>query len=71
MVQGKVCGHQDSLFSLGNRQHNLPNQRYISLSSFRFDEIEKKIGPFLRSCGYNVKKGVRMVNSLACRIGFL
>ena len=34
----------------------------------RFDEIEKKIVPFLKSCGYNVKKG--MVGSIPQVMGF-
>jgi hypothetical protein len=29
----------------------------------RFDEIEKKIIPFLKACGYNVKKGVLLCMS--------
>jgi hypothetical protein len=36
----------------------LNNVEYYRLP--RFDEIEKKISPFLKSCGYNVKKGLFM-----------
>jgi hypothetical protein len=36
----------------------------------RFDEIEKKIIPFLRSCGYNVKKGLLLCIYLM-QFGFL
>ncbi|GBG87455.1 hypothetical protein CBR_g45513 [Chara braunii] len=27
----------------------------------RYDEVEKKMGPFLRSCGYNIKKDVQYI----------
>ncbi|KAJ7568170.1 hypothetical protein O6H91_01G021200 [Diphasiastrum complanatum] len=33
----------------------------VQWSKERFDEIEKKIVPFLRSCGYNVKKDVQFL----------
>ncbi|CAK9257792.1 unnamed protein product [Sphagnum jensenii] len=33
----------------------------VQWSKERFDEIEKKIIPFLRSCGYNVKKDVQFL----------
>uniref|UniRef100_A0A0C9QVM4 TSA: Wollemia nobilis Ref_Wollemi_Transcript_5438_2994 transcribed RNA sequence n=1 Tax=Wollemia nobilis TaxID=56998 RepID=A0A0C9QVM4_9CONI len=33
----------------------------VQWSKERFDEIEKKITPFLKSCGYNVKKDVQFL----------
>jgi hypothetical protein len=35
----------------------------ICLLVGRFDEIEKKIIPFLKACGYNVRKGVLLCMS--------
>jgi hypothetical protein len=37
------------------------NSTDICLLVGRFDEIEKKIIPFLRACGYNVKKDVQFL----------
>lgn len=36
----------------------ISGRRLISFfAAYRFDEVEKKISPFLKSCGYNLKKG--------------
>eukprot|EP00250_Pteridium_aquilinum_P028392 c3707_g1_i1 orf=185-1921(+) len=37
---------------------NKMDEGSVEWSKERFDEIEKKLSPFLRSCGYNVKKDV-------------
>ncbi|KAH7290140.1 hypothetical protein KP509_30G033600 [Ceratopteris richardii] len=37
---------------------NKMDEPSVNWSKERFDEIEKKLNPFLRSCGYNVKKDV-------------
>ncbi|KAI5058431.1 hypothetical protein GOP47_0026601 [Adiantum capillus-veneris] len=37
---------------------NKMDEASVQWSKERFDEIEKKLSPFLRSCGYNVKKDV-------------
>ncbi|KAH7444894.1 hypothetical protein KP509_02G096500 [Ceratopteris richardii] len=37
---------------------NKMDEASVQWSKERFDEIEKKLSPFIRSCGYNVKKDV-------------
>ncbi|GBG87452.1 hypothetical protein CBR_g45510 [Chara braunii] len=40
---------------------NKMDEPSVQWSKERYDEIEKKMGPFLRSCGYNTKKDVQYI----------
>ncbi len=55
VIVGKVFAHLILSF--------MGDSTDICLLVGRFDEIEKKIIPFLKACGYNVKKGVLLCMS--------